>query len=191
MGNHLILWQAYKWFQVNITHTHEHRHNLACYVLFSLGLSGYMTRLWGTERRFSRCVDISCRRNRENTKMNYVYHIEAETRWPPFSRRHFEILIFLNENLWISIEISLKFVPRVPINNMQALVQIMAWCRPGDKPLSEPMMVNLLTHSTQSVSRFLEIQDWLFYSPTQKRFSSAPPNQMAPFVGPECDNLYN
>ena len=32
------------------------------------------------------------------------------------------------------------------INNIPALVQIMAWRRPGDKPLSEPMMVNLLTH---------------------------------------------
>ena len=31
-------------------------------------------------------------------------------------------------------------------NNIPALVQIMAWRRPGDKPLSEPMMVNLLTH---------------------------------------------
>ena len=26
------------------------------------------------------------------------------------------------------------------INNIPSLVQIMAWCRPGDKPLSEPMM---------------------------------------------------
>ena len=47
--------------------------------------------------------------------------------------RHFpdEILrwIFLNENLWILINISLKFVPRVPINNIPALVQIMAWRR--------------------------------------------------------------
>ena len=33
-----------------------------------------------------------------------------------------------------------------PINNISALVQIMAWHRPGDKPLSEPMMVSLLTH---------------------------------------------
>ena len=31
-------------------------------------------------------------------------------------------------------------------NNITALVQIMAWRRLGDKPLSEPMMVNLLTH---------------------------------------------
>ena len=49
-------------------------------------------------------------------------------------------LIFLNEIVRISIKISLKFVPRVPINNIPALVQIMAWRRPGDKPLSEPML---------------------------------------------------
>ena len=54
--------------------------------------------------------------------------------------------IYLNENIWTLIEISLKFVPKGPINNIPALVQIMAWCRPGDKPLSEPMMVSLLTH---------------------------------------------
>ena len=54
--------------------------------------------------------------------------------------------IFLNENFWISIKFSLKFVPNGPINNIPALVQIMAWRRPGDKPLSEPMMVSLSTH---------------------------------------------
>ena len=54
--------------------------------------------------------------------------------------------IFLNENIRISIKILLKFVPKVPINNIPALVQIMAWRQPGDKPLSEPMMVCLLTH---------------------------------------------
>ena len=54
--------------------------------------------------------------------------------------------IFLNESIWISIKISLTFVPSVPINNIPALVQIMAWRRPGDKSLSEPMMVSLPTH---------------------------------------------
>ena len=54
--------------------------------------------------------------------------------------------IFLNENVWISSKISLKFVPKGPVNNIPALVQIMAWRRPGDKPLSEAMMVNLPTH---------------------------------------------
>ena len=54
--------------------------------------------------------------------------------------------IFINENVRISIKISLKFVPKCPINNIQALVRIMAWRRPGDKPLSESMLVSLLTH---------------------------------------------
>ena len=54
--------------------------------------------------------------------------------------------IFLNENVIISIKISMKFVPKVSINNIPALVQIMAWRRLGDKPLFEPMMVGLLTH---------------------------------------------
>ena len=54
--------------------------------------------------------------------------------------------IFFNENVWISIKISLKFVPKGPINNIPALVQIMAWRRSGDKPLSEPMVVSLPTH---------------------------------------------
>ena len=54
--------------------------------------------------------------------------------------------IFVNENVWISINISLKFVPRSPINNIPTLVQVMAWHRPGDKPLSEPMMVRLPMH---------------------------------------------
>ena len=54
--------------------------------------------------------------------------------------------IFLNENVWIPIKISLKFVLKGRINNIPALVQIMAWPRPGDEPLSEPVMVNLPTH---------------------------------------------
>ena len=53
---------------------------------------------------------------------------------------------FVKENIWISIKISLRFVPKRPIKNNPALVQIMAWRRPGDKPLSETMMVSLPTH---------------------------------------------
>ena len=48
--------------------------------------------------------------------------------------------IFLNENSIILIQISLKFVPKSPIDNKPALVQVMAWCRTGGKPLPEPMM---------------------------------------------------
>ena len=51
-------------------------------------------------------------------------------------------LIFLNENMQISIQTSLKF-PRGLINNIPALVQVMGCRRPGDKPLSEPMMASV------------------------------------------------
>ena len=72
-------------------------------------------------------------------------HIEAETNGRHFADDIFKC-IFFNENAWISLNISLKFVPKVRINNIPALVQIMAWRRSGDKPLSEPMMVRLPTH---------------------------------------------
>ena len=45
--------------------------------------------------------------------------------------------IFLTE---ISILISMKFVPKGPINNIPALVQMMAWRWPGEKPSPEPML---------------------------------------------------
>ena len=63
---------------------------------------------------------------------------------PRQNGRHFadDILkcIFLNENVWILIVISPRFVPNGPINNMPTLVLIMAWCRLGDKPSFEPIM---------------------------------------------------
>ena len=68
--------------------------------------------------------------------------------------------IFLNENLWISIKISLKFVPKGPINNVPALVQIMAWYRPGDRPLSEPMMVILPTHVCVTRPQWVHTYCW-------------------------------
>ena len=46
----------------------------------------------------------------------------------------------MNEKFCILIEISLNFVPDGPIDNIPALVQIMAWRRIGDKPLSESML---------------------------------------------------
>ena len=46
---------------------------------------------------------------------------------------------FVKENVLIQVKISLKFVPRDPIDNKSSLVQVMAWRRIGDKPLHEPM----------------------------------------------------
>ena len=60
--------------------------------------------------------------------------------------------ILLNENFLISIRILLKLVPKGLGNNISALVQIMAWRRPGDKPLSEAVIVRLLMHICHSAS---------------------------------------
>ena len=91
------------------------------------------------------------RRDMGNAKHQYIYHIEAETKCPSFPRWLFKC-IFLNENVWNSIKISLELIPEGPINSMPALVQIMAWRRTGDKTLSEPMMVSLPTHMRHSAS---------------------------------------
>ena len=78
------------------------------------------------------------------------FKLSVNTLRPRQNGRHFADdtfkRIFLNENVKISIKNSLKFVPKGPFNNNSTLVQIMAWCRPGDKPLSEPMMVRSPTH---------------------------------------------
>ena len=62
-----------------------------------------------------------------------------------FADDNFKCIIF-NENIWISVNISSKFIPKGPINNIPQLAQMMARRRPGDKLLSEPMMVSLLAH---------------------------------------------
>ena len=65
----------------------------------------------------------------------------VDTLRPRQNGRHFpdasSKCIFLNGNVWILIENSLKFASRGPFNNIPALVETMAWCR----PLSEPVMV--------------------------------------------------
>ena len=63
--------------------------------------------------------------------------------------RHFadDILkcIILNENLYIFIKISLKFIPKGQIDNKSTLVKEMAWHLTGAKPLSELMMIQSAT----------------------------------------------
>ena len=51
--------------------------------------------------------------------------------------------IFLKENDRIPLQISLRFVPGSPIDNKAALVQVMAWCQTGDKPLPEPRLTQV------------------------------------------------
>ena len=75
---------------------------------------------------------------------------------PKKNGRHFADDVFKR----ISIKSSLQYVPESPINNIQTLLQIMAWQRLGDKPLSEPKMVSLPTHIcvTRPLNKHYEVR---------------------------------
>ena len=50
---------------------------------------------------------------------------------------------FMDEKFYILLWISLNFVPYGPIDNMWALVQVMAWRQTGNRPLLEPMLIQV------------------------------------------------
>ena len=87
--------------------------------------------------------------NRPDNKISFTIMLAINSLRPRQNGHHFADdnfkRIFLNKNVWVSIEISLKFVPKGRINNILSLVQIMVWRRLG-KPLTEPMMGRLPTH---------------------------------------------
>ena len=84
-------------------------------------------------------------RKSQKLPLFYVWLGCINTLRPRQNGRHFPDdifkLIFLNQ----MFELRLTF-HKGPINNIPALVQIMAWRRPGDKPLSEIMLASLLTY---------------------------------------------
>ena len=57
----------------------------------------------------------------------------------------------LNEYICFLVNISVKFVPKSPINNIPVLAQIMAWRRPGNKPLSEGRFTDGYMRHTASI----------------------------------------
>ena len=101
---------------------------------------------WG---RISCTCSISLWRNEEIMYFLHNYFIINTLRLRQ-DGRHFpdDIFqyIFLNENVWILINISMKFLPKGPNNNNPSLFQVMAWRRSGDKPLCETMMISWLTY---------------------------------------------
>ena len=72
------------------------------------------------------------------------------------------VLYSLEENVWMHIKFHwlLTIVPTGPINNILALVRIVARRRPGDKPLPEPMLVSLPTHIYVTRPQWVNVQKW-------------------------------
>ena len=110
---------------------------ISTYVLGPLCQNRFHKLVWVFSRTASSCPfqpsysSVNTLRPRQNGR-----HFADD----PFKR------IFLNETLRISIKISPNFVPKGPIDNIPALIQIMAWRRRGDKLLSGTMMFRLPTH---------------------------------------------
>ena len=88
------------------------------------------------EGEFELSVSSRCR---ENASLYFINTLRPRQNDDHFLGNIFTCIL-LNENVWITINISLKFVPKCQIKIISALVQIMAWCRTGDKPLPEPVM---------------------------------------------------
>ena len=67
---------------------------------------------------------------------------------PGQNGRHFADDIFkcMNEKLRILIRVSLKFVPKGPINNKSALVQVMAWAEQATSHYLKKCLLSSLTH---------------------------------------------
>ena len=112
-------------------------------MIFHKSICSYQRHLRNT--RLCCCLFLKLRRYSDQLCCLSWQQIEAEKKWPPFTRRQFQ-MHFLKRKCTFFTTISLNFVLNGPINNILALVRIMAWRRPGDKPLSEPMVVSLLTH---------------------------------------------
>ena len=97
-------------------------------------------------------------------RVDFIYwHPIFNTLRPKQNGRHFADdnlkCIFSNENIWISIKISLKFVPKGPINNIPALVQMMAWRRPGHY-LKQCWLDYRLIYASLGLNELNELQ-WL------------------------------
>ena len=106
--------------------------------------------LKGWTNNISALVQIMAWHSPGNKPLSELIHIWVTRpqwvntlRWG-WNRQHFtdDIFkhIFFNENVWISIIVSLKFVPKGLINNNPSILWMMAWCLTGNKPLSGPTM---------------------------------------------------
>ena len=101
---------------------------------------------------------LSCGGLNMNSRVTLFFTIRKNRRnygtgWTSRPRHHccffanyFFKCIFSNENAWITPKISLMYVSNVPINSVSALVQIIAWRRPGNRPSSEEIIVSLLAY---------------------------------------------
>ena len=83
------------------------------------------------------------------------YHMQLAIPWPSVST----VTVCLHQGTGWSLahltHISLKCVPKGPIDNKLALVQVMALCRTGKKPLPETMLTQSINAYMQHLGRWV------------------------------------
>ena len=99
-------------------------------------------------------------------------------RWPHFGNKYTFCVNTLRprqndrhfpDDIFKRIFLMKMFVPRGPIHNIPTLVQVMAWRRLGDKPLSEPMMVRIPTHIYVTRPQWVKVECLKMKSPLMCR----------------------
>ena len=71
----------------------------------------------------------------------------------------FKLIIFYE--IWcILILIPLKFVPKVPVSNKPALIQLMVWHKLGETPLSEPVMFLFISDTYKCLIQPPWVNNW-------------------------------
>ena len=143
-----------------------------------LSISLWNVRMAGREKQYTRTVALK-EKKYHRSRSEWTNSLCVNTLRPRQNGRNFadDTLkrIFLNENVGVSNNISLKFVHKGPINNIPALVQMMAWRRPGDKPLSEPMIVRLPTHICVTRPQWVKlVWRWWFYIASSITYGNLP-----------------
>ena len=66
--------------------------------------------------------------------------------------------ISFNENVWISIKMSLKFIPKGQVDNKSVLFQVMAWCHHATSHYLNQCWPSSLTHICDSPGRWVKVR---------------------------------
>ena len=135
-NKHHIIWTNESWWASSLSQIHVH-------IINSMNKEVQLALLYSVQQ----------------SQLNFLNTLRPRQDGRCFPDDNFQC-IFLNEDVWIFIKIPLNFVSKSPINitGIPALVQVMAWRQPGDKPLSEPVMVSLLTHLCVTWPQWVNVQ---------------------------------
>ena len=102
----------------------------------------------GDLRRYQTHYDVIVMLCRNSCSVICVNIFMAETKWTPFRKR------FARAFSWMKMFEFQSTFPNGSIWIIPALVQIMAWCCPGDKPLTEPMIADRCIYASLGLTDF-------------------------------------